>query len=94
MAWAPKVRMAEKQSEYRKPEHSRLYHSAAWGKASKAYRAANPLCAECERNGVVRAAECVDHIEPHKGDLVRFWSVENWQSLCDKCHSEKTRRGE
>lgn len=36
------------------------------------------------------AAECVDHIRPHKGDQELFWDPANLQSLCDSCHSRKT----
>lgn len=39
----------------------------------------------CKANSVIKAAELVDHIVPHKGDQ-RFWDPANWQSLCDRCH--------
>jgi 5-methylcytosine-specific restriction endonuclease McrA len=58
-----------------------------WQKASKAYLALHPLCAECERRGRVTAATVVDHIEPHRGDMVKFWNTANWQSLCEPCHN-------
>lgn len=38
-------------------------------------------------------AQCVDHIVPHRGDLNLFWDLDNWQSLCNQCHSRKTRDG-
>jgi 5-methylcytosine-specific restriction protein A len=47
---------------------------------------------ECERLGIVKAAEHVDHIEPHDGDLEKFWNQDNWQGLCASHHSRKTRR--
>ncbi|MEC7815831.1 HNH endonuclease signature motif containing protein [Marinobacter alkaliphilus] len=53
---------------------------------------ANPLCAECSRQGRITAATDVDHIIPHRGDLKLFWSRSNWQSLCHPCHSRKTAR--
>lgn len=31
-------------------------------------------------------ATIVDHIVPHKGDLVLFHDPENLQSLCKPCH--------
>jgi 5-methylcytosine-specific restriction protein A len=52
--------------------------------------AAHPLCAECKREGRIRAGEVVDHIEPHRGDWSKFWDSNNWQSLCDPCHRRKT----
>jgi 5-methylcytosine-specific restriction protein A len=36
------------------------------------------------------AANEVDHIKPHKGDMALFWDSSNWQSLCKPCHSAKT----
>ena len=49
---------------------------------------------ECESVGVIKAAEVVDHVIPHKGDVVLFWDSRNWQSLCKACHDAKTARGE
>ena len=33
------------------------------------------------------AANVVDHIVPHKGDLHLFWNQGNWQSLCTTHHN-------
>jgi 5-methylcytosine-specific restriction protein A len=41
----------------------------------------------CERDGRVEAGTVVDHIQPHKGDPVLFWSQANWQTLCSTHHS-------
>jgi len=71
--------------------HHRCY-TRAWEKASRAYRRAHPLCAECARQGISTAAALVDHIIPHKGDPVLFWDQDNWQSLCINCHNAKTAR--
>lgn len=47
---------------------------------------ANPLCEQCERDGVVASAEAVDHAD---GDATNnAWS--NLVSLCWSCHSRKT----
>lgn len=35
-------------------------------------------------------ATVVDHIIPHKGDYERFWDRSGWQSLCKRCHDQKT----
>ena len=63
-----------------------------WRMVSQAFLDAHPLCAECERRGLIRPATCVDHIKPHKGDKKLFWDRSNWQPLCQSCHSEKTAR--
>lgn len=67
-------------------------YSYRWQKASKAFLREHPLCVECERNGIAKAATCVDHIIPHRGDRRLFWDVSNWQPLCQECHSRKTAR--
>ena len=28
------------------------------------------------------AADLVDHVEPHKGDTIKFWDTSKWQSSC------------
>ena len=61
-----------------------------WQKASRAWLHAHPLCAECQRSGRYTKAEVVDHIVPHRGDRTLFWDPSNLQSLCKKCHDEKT----
>lgn len=63
-----------------------------WQKASKLFLIDHPLCAICLRKDplVVRAAEVVDHIIPHKGDYELFWDESNWQSACKECHDIKT----
>ncbi|WP_083300751.1 HNH endonuclease [Jeongeupia sp. USM3] len=68
---------------------SRGYNSR-WRKARETFLCRHPLCAECERQDRVTAAEVVDHIIPHRGDQALFWDTSNWQSLCRSCHSAKT----
>jgi 5-methylcytosine-specific restriction protein A len=71
-----------------------LISSKAWRRASKAFLAVNPMCAECLRQGRDTLAVHVDHVVPHRGDEVLFWEESNWQPLCRPCHSRKTQRGE
>jgi hypothetical protein len=40
----------------------------------------------CLQTGRLTAATVADHIEPHRGDPVKFWKGE-LQSLCDTCHN-------
>ena len=61
-----------------------------WQKAREGFLRAHPLCARHEARGEVVAAEVVDHIVPHKGDLSLFWNRSNWQPLCKRCHDIKT----
>lgn len=70
--------------------HSRGYDSR-WKRYSASYRRANPLCVMCKRKGLLKAAECVDHIIPVTGsDDPLFWEPSNHQALCTSCHSIKT----
>jgi 5-methylcytosine-specific restriction endonuclease McrA len=41
----------------------------------------------CRERSRTTLATLVDHIVPHKGDEVLFWDQNNWQGLCDTCHS-------
>ena len=65
-----------------------LYKSARWQRARQMFLARHPLCAECQRQGRVSAANTVDHIIPHQGDQTLFWDESNWQSLC-KLHHDR-----
>ena len=65
-------------------------YTARWQRARRTFLAQHPLCAECERQGRLTGATVVDHVIPHKGDMVLFWDSENWQSLCKTCHDVKT----
>ena len=66
-------------------------YNSCWQKVSKLFLAKHPFCEECERNGKLTLATVVDHVNPHRGDEVLFWSESNWQPLCKKCHDSKTR---
>jgi len=61
-----------------------------WQQESKAFLVRHPLCVDCECHDVVTVAMVVDHIKPHKNDMVLFWDQANWQGLCKQCHDRKT----
>lgn len=49
----------------------------------------NPLCVECEAQGISTPVEVTDHITPiNQGGDPYAWS--NLQSLCDTCHNIKS----
>lgn len=58
-----------------------------WREARAAYLKSHPLCVYCARAGRVTAADVVDHIEPHRGDIELFWQRSNWQAMCAHCHN-------
>ena len=60
-----------------------------WRGVRLAFLAAHPICAICQHCVAVE----VYHIEPHRGDVQKFWDFSNLQGLCKSCHSRKTARG-
>jgi 5-methylcytosine-specific restriction enzyme A len=75
----------------RKTSHERGYNKR-WHDARIEYLNQHRHCVECSKDGVLTVATVVDHIVPHKGDMVRFWQRDNWQSLCRAHHASKTAR--
>lgn len=61
-----------------------------WQAYRRMYLAEHPLCVNPFGDHGIKAAECVDHIKPHRGDLALFWSESNLQALCSACHGKKT----
>ncbi len=74
-----------------RPEWHTLY-GAAWQKASKAWLSAHPIAVDIFKShgGVIKLAEVVDHIIPHRGDVKLFWNQANWQGLTKRDHDRKT----
>jgi len=68
-------------------QHSPLYRLNQWTKLRRRKLSADPLCWYCLQTGVVTAADTVDHIRPHKGDVSLFLDWDNLQSLCSSCHN-------
>ena len=84
----------KKQKVIRK-EYHRLYKTGAWKKLRAKKLKAHPLCELCLNDSFgaeQTRATIADHIKPHKGDHVLFFSYKNLQSLCKKCHNRKSRR--
>lgn len=71
---------------------ARRGYDARWRQARQIWLAAHPFCADPfgEHGAFPVMATEVDHIEPHRGDPVKFWDTSNWQSLCRRCHARKT----
>lgn len=87
LAWDPQSRR-EKTDAYDRRRSDAPYHSARWTKLAKAWKVAHPLCEECRRKGVIKAAEVVDHIVPWP--ICRdFFDQSNLQSLCEDCNRDK-----
>lgn len=67
------------------------YNSQRWRKDRRLHLQSYPLCAECERAGLVVAATVSDHVKPIRqgGDP---WCWSNRQALCYSCHASKSGR--
>ena len=71
----------------------RMYRTTRWAKRARAQMRQQPLCIMCEKKGVVREANVADHVQPHKGDAVKFW-LGPTQSLCFEHHNRAKREFE
>jgi 5-methylcytosine-specific restriction enzyme A len=78
---------------YRGNSSARGY-GGKWRTARLSYLSANPLCVMCMAKDIIASADVVDHIKPHRGDMVLFWDMSNWQSLCYSCHNSTKQREE
>lgn len=89
--WLGKRKVTAHQESEDRVEYKKKYHTAKWKTLRNSKRMANPLCEECERNGVITAMYCVDHKIPiRSGGSFDDW--DNLQSLCRKCHDIKSGR--
>ena len=57
-----------------------------WRQLRARHLAHFPLCEFCRRLGRVEPATVVDHVIPHRGDVVLLFDPANLQSLCKTCH--------
>ena len=78
-----------KSSGKRLRDDSKFYNSYKWRKFRKNYIMNNPVCVMCEREGIIREADVVDHIIPIRQGGKRF-DKNNLQSLCKRHHDVKS----
>lgn len=72
----------------RKTSSQRGY-TGTWDMARDRFLIRHPKCAKCNS-----AATVVDHVKPHRGDMVLFWDRTNWQPLCSHHHNSAKQREE
>lgn len=73
---------------YTRIRSSDEYHTSRWTRESRAYRASNPLCVMCQKEGIIHESEVVDHVIPFPV-CSDFFDQNNWQALCKKHNAEK-----
>jgi len=90
LAWDSQAAAAKAQGGYVRERSADPYHTNRWTRLSRAFRAEHPLCAECERRGIICAAEVVDHINPWPiCGPQGFYDRSNLQALCSQCNITK-----
>ena len=92
LPWDIKRTAERNDGKYTRERSADPYHTSRWTRLSRAFRAEHPLCAECNRKGIIRPATCVDHIVPWPICADRFYDRTNLQALCDECNHEKGQR--
>lgn len=70
------------------------YKTSAWQKLRLWQLRREPLCRFCKKEGEIKEANVVDHIEAHKGDMNKFFDRANLQSLCKHHHDSTKQRME
>ena len=83
------ARMKQKERQYNasRPARHDFYSSTQWRRTRDRYRRLNPLCAECQRQGIVTAAELVHH-KRERSQGGEPLDAANLESLCRSCHSK------
>jgi 5-methylcytosine-specific restriction enzyme A len=66
------------------------YSTARWARIRRHQLLEHPLCKYCAERGIVEPATICDHVEPHRGDVNKFW-LGPFQSLCKSCHNSTKR---
>ena len=66
------------------------YSTARWATIRKHQLLQHPLCKYCAERGIVTPATICDHVEPHHGDVNKFW-LGPFQSLCKRYHDSTKR---
>jgi 5-methylcytosine-specific restriction protein A len=92
-AVAQRRAQAQARDRDRRPPNERGY-DWHWRKFRIGYLSAHPLCMDCEKRGVIRAATEPHHIVKvqDRPDLRLVDS--NLMALCHDCHATRTGRGE
>jgi 5-methylcytosine-specific restriction protein A len=88
-------RQRQRESDARRGTFRERGYSSAWDKASKAFRAEHPLCADpfgVHGDRPVLSEE-VHHVVAHRGDQDLFWNAAHWMAICKSCHSRLTMEG-
>ena len=82
-----------------KGTYRELYNKSRWRKLAKDLLHRHPLCQVCLQKGIYSAAVEVDHVVAvsrmdvrldNLPSVERFHNVQNLQTICKKCHKQKS----
>src|SRR5450830_1215094 len=80
------------QQEIDRHKHdNEVYGNTAWRRLRRIKLCNNPLCELCLSKDIVVQASQADHIIPVAKQPELRLSLSNLQSLCEVCHTKKTR---
>ena len=80
--------------EGKRKERMVIYNSNIWRALRMAKLRDNPLCEMCEREGIVKPADDVHHIQSFMSvddqdeRIALAYDYDNLMSLCDECHTK------
>ena len=86
-ARAAYLQQAHKDYNARRPKSDSFYWTNRWKRKSEEYRAAHPVCEECDRLGLVVESAMVDHIIPYRERPDLGLVDSNLRALCWQCHN-------
>src|SRR6516162_5356863 len=66
------------------------YSKPRWARIRRHQLLEHPLCTFCLERGIVEPATICDHVEPHHGEVNKFW-LGPFQSLCKSYHDSTKR---
>lgn len=81
-------KMHAHEQAYRNPERNALY-DRKWQARRRVFLAEHPWCEDCLELLIYTPATDVHHVEPHRGDPVKF-VTSPLRALCHACHSKHT----
>lgn len=92
LAWDSQRTIDRANGKYVRDRSGAPYNTNRWHKLARAFIEEHPLCEECKRNGILKAAQCVDHIDPWPICKDYFYDRRNLQALCNDCNNLKGQR--
>lgn len=89
LAWDSQRTTDRNNGRYVRERSGAPYNTARWHRLARVFIESHPLCEECKRKGIIKAAECVDHIDPWPICEDYFFDTRNLQALCNQCNIDK-----